>query len=114
MGLRLGQAIDGSQATAVETASPDFDGDGEDLVNRTFTITLSQPVNGAEVFIDPQANAATTSPTRRSAAYAVQVSTDGTTFTHGGDRHVRPPLPNGHLNRVRGQGDAERRHARCA
>jgi extracellular elastinolytic metalloproteinase len=92
------KAIDGSQDSAVETASPDFDGDGEDLVNRTFTVTLSQPVNGAEVFIDPQANCYNLADSSLS-AYVLQVSTDGTTFTTVAtgtfDRHS-----NGHLNRV--------------
>ena len=54
-GCGWGNLIDGNQATVMETASPDSDADGEDLVNRTFTVTLSQPIDGAEVFIDPQA-----------------------------------------------------------
>jgi extracellular elastinolytic metalloproteinase len=83
--------IDGDEATVLETASPD-DPETEEVEStpRSFTVRLPQPVDGAEVFIDPSSGCNSIADSSL-AVYTVQVSTDGTSFTTVGegtfDRH---------------------------
>jgi extracellular elastinolytic metalloproteinase len=70
------QMIDGNQATVMETAAPD---PSDPSTYRTFTVRLSQPVDGAEVWIDPSAGCGSIQPSGL-AGYDVELSTDGTTF----------------------------------
>ena len=101
-GCGWGNLIDGSQETALETASPDFDGDGADFVEpdvHGHALAAGQRRRGG---IDPQANCYNLVDSSL-AAYTLQVSTDGSTFTTVAngtfDRHS-----NGHLNRVATKG----------
>ena len=99
-GCGWGNLIDGNEANVLETAPPDADSP-----QRTFDITLNAPVNGAEVWIDPSAACGTIEESGL-AAYAVEVSKDGTTFTPAGDGTFEA-RDNGHMNRVPLKGDLD-------
>jgi hypothetical protein len=80
-GCGFGNLVDGNQATVLETASPDDPETEEaEFDPRVFTVALAQPVNGAEVWIDPS-NGCGGLGDNSLADYEVQVSTDGADFT---------------------------------
>ena len=76
--------IDGNETSVMSTAAPtarDDPGTPQIEVHpRTFTVTLPQAINGAEVFIDPSAGCGLFMDSGLG-AYTVQASTDGSTFT---------------------------------
>jgi extracellular elastinolytic metalloproteinase len=101
VGCGVDKMIDGNQATSIDTNAPVLDDpstDEDETEYRTFTIKLPAAVNGAEVWIDPGSQCYELQFSSL-ASYAVQLSTDGSTFGQpmfgSFDRSS-----NGRLNRV--------------
>ena len=100
-GCGWGNLIDGNEANVLETAPPvqdDPDTPADETKFRTFTITLSQPVNGAEVWIDPAAACGTVEFSGLG-GFDVLVSRNGRNFTPAATGQF-DSKNDGHMNRV--------------